>query len=255
MKKIALLLIVCLLSSVMASAQLIVGGVLDFSASSQKNTSLTDGHESLKTYPSRLTLGIAPKVGYIINDTWEVGAKLGLRYNQTMDYVVLSDDAGENPKAFKNYKTSDIDWSIDPYARWRAVEFKGLGVWIEGLVSLGSRSTPKKRYYAAQYGSDGVIYRSKIEADAMNDTPVTEKTSTFIGGLYIQPVLTYAINEHFRLETTLNFLGLNLSGSVQKQTDSEGYWNINSTCNFGLNIDSEDVLSIGYLTIGFVYAF
>ena len=255
MKKFALLLIACTLSSAFASAQIIIGGGLNFSASSQKSTSLNNNNENLSKNPSTFSFGIAPKVGYIINDTWEVGAKLDLKYNQTMNYIVLRDDQGDNPKAYKDYKSSYFNWSIDPYARWRAVEYKGFGVWIEGLVSLGSNSNPKSKYYAAQYGSDGVVYRSKIEADALNDTPIADKSSYFNGGLYIQPVLTYAINEHFRLETTLNFLGFNLSGRVMKQTNSEGHWSKNSTCHFGLNIDSENVLSIEYLTIGFVYAF
>lgn len=254
MKKFALLLIVCSLSSVFASAQIIVGGGLNFSASCQKSTSLNNNNENLSKNPSSFSFGIAPKVGYIINDIWEIGAKLDLNYNQTMNYVTLKDENKENPKSYRNYKTSYFNWSIDPYARWRAVEYNGFGVWIEGLVSLGTNSNPKSKYYAAQYGSDGVVYRSKIEAEALNNTPSENKLSHFNGGLYIQPVLTYALNEHFRLETTLNFLGFNLSGNVRTQTSADGNLSKNTSCHLGLNIDSDNVLSIEYLTIGFVYA-
>ena len=71
-----------------------------------------------------------------------------------------------------------------------------------------------------------------------------------------QPVLTYKISEHFRLETALNFLGFNLSGTTSKTiTDDKGNWRKSNTCDFGLNINSENVAQIGYITIGCVYAF
>ena len=104
MKKFALLLIACTLSSVFASAQIIIGGGLNFSASSQKSTSLNNNNENLSKNPSTFSFGIAPKVGYIINDTWEVGAKLDLKYNQTINYIVLRDEQGDNPKAYTGYR-------------------------------------------------------------------------------------------------------------------------------------------------------
>lgn len=253
MKKILFLLIVSLLLTVTTSAQVIVGGALSFSASNQTSTNWNNGNENLSKNPSTFSFGISPKVGYLINEKWEVGAKLDLNYNQSMNYVVLRDNEGVNPKALKDYKTSYFRMSIDPYARWCAVNVKGFGVWLEGLVSLGTNFTPKNKFYPVQYGNDGVVYRSEIEADALNDTPIQTKTSNFNGGLYIQPVLTYAFNEHCRLETTLNFLGFNLSGSVQKSTTAEGDWHKTNTCNFGLNIDSENALVVEYLTIGFTY--
>ena len=110
--------------------------------------------------------------------------------------------------------------------------------------------------YAAKYGEDGQEYRSAAEAEKLNNQVTDDKSSYFEGGLYIQPVLTYKISEHFRLETALNFLGFNLSGTTSKTiTDDKGNWRKSNTCDFGLNINSENVAQIGYITIGWVYAF
>lgn len=248
--------VICLLLPAVASAQVIVGGTIDFSASTSKNSSYYEGNEGLGKSPTNFSFGIAPKVGYVIDNKWEVGAKLNLHSNQKTTYVSLVDKEGKNPKLFKDSKTSDFKWAIQPYARWSAVEVKGFGLWIEGIVSLGSIADRKTKYYAAKYGEDGQEHRSAAEAEKLNNQVTDDKSSYFEGGLYIQPVLTYKISEHFRLETALNFLGFNLSGTTSKTiTDDKGNWRKSNTCDFGLNINSENVAQIGYITIGCVYAF
>ena len=235
-----------LLLPVAVSAQVIVGGSIGIDAQGSKASSLSKvGDKEVKGMTkgdSDFGLEIAPKVGYIINDKLEVGASLGLVYNQTMKYASLLDKEGENPKAFKDNKTSTFSWSINPYARYCVVDANGFGLWIEGLVSLGTSAASKVKYYDIEY--DGVTHRDN--ADELNkkdkDAP---KYSCFNGGLYIQPVLTYAVTEHFRLEATLNFLGVNLSGSVVKNTDKDGNWTKNNDYYLGLNINQGNLLSVG----------
>ena len=100
---------------------------------------LVDGKvNDLVKNDSRFGFEIAPKVGYIINEKLEVGASIGLGYSHNMKYVTLADKEGENPKAFKDNKTSNFTWSINPYARYCVVDVNGFGLWIEGLVSLGT---------------------------------------------------------------------------------------------------------------------
>lgn len=237
------------------SAQVILGGTIDFSASSTKSSEVTEDYEKLQKNPTDFSMGIAPKVGYVINDKVEVGLKLDLQYEQTMNYVSLYDEDGENPKSFKDYKQSDFSWAIQPYTRFRCVEANGFGLWIEGLVDLGSVAKTNIKYYAAEYGDDGDEWRSEKEAAKLNNAPEVGKTTNFTGGLYIQPVLTYAINEHIRLETSLNFLGFGISGTVNSFIDDEGNTTKSNTCNFGLNISPENVAQIGLISIGCVYAF
>ena len=248
--------VICLLLPVVASAQVIVGGTIDFSAKTSTRSSYYDEYESLDKSPTSFSFGIAPKVGYIINNKWEVGAKLNLHSYQETRFVTLLDEERKNPKAFKDMKMYNFKWSIQPYARWSAVEVKGFGLWIEGMVSLGSTIDTKTKYYAAKYGENGDEHRSAAEAERLNNQTTYGNSSYFEGGLYIQPVLTYKITEHFRLETALNFLGFNLSGTSSKTiVDDNGNWSKRNTCDFGLNINSENIAQIGYLTISCVYAF
>lgn len=247
---------ICLLLPAVASAQMIVGGTIDFSANTSKSSSYYNENEGLGKSPTEFNFGIAPKIGYVINNKWEVGAKINLHSNQKTDYVTLVDKEGKNPKLFKDSKTTDFKWAVQPYARWSAVEAKGFGLWIEGLISLGSFADTKTKYYTAKYGVDGQEYRSAAEAEKLNNQITDNKSSYIEGGLYIQPILTYKVSEHFRLETALNFLGFNLSGTASKTViDDDGNWSKHNTCDFGLNINSENVAQIGYITIGCVYAF
>lgn len=237
-----------LLLPVAVSAQVIVGGSIGITASSEKSTLLVDGKVQDLTKnpdgkPSQFGLNIAPKAGYIINDKLEVGASLGLTYNQKMYYTTLANKEGENLKAFKDNKTSTFSWSINPYARYRVVDANGFGLWIEGLVSLGTSAAQKTKYYDVEY--DGITYRDN--ADELNNKDKNApKYSCFNGGLYIQPVVTYAVTEHLRLEVSLDLLGVNLSGTAEKVTDKENKLeDKKNTCNFGLNIQQGDLLSVG----------
>ena len=233
-----------LLLPVAVSAQVIVGGSIGITASSEKSTLLVDGKvNDLVKNDSRFGFEIAPKVGYIINEKLEVGASVGLGYDQTMHYVTLADKEGENPKAFKDNKTSNFTWSINPYTRYCLVDVNGFGLWIEGLVSLGTSAASKTKYYEAEY--DGTKHNENAD-DLNKKDKNAPKYSCFNGGLYIQPVLTYAVTEHFRLEASLDFLGVNLSGTAQKVTDKENKLvDKYNTCNFGLNINQGNLLSVG----------
>lgn len=238
------LLLVLSFISINISAQVIVGGGIDFSASGgAKSTSTEMG--TLTKSPVDFSFGFTPKVGYLINN-FEVGLGVGLQYNHTMNYEILYNQTIEKAKAFKNYKDYTFNWSINPYARYRVVNAKGFGLWIEGIATFSTKGTEGRTYYAGQYGED--VLRTKEDAYKLNNPEVVEspiKTSVFYGGLYVQPVLTYNINDSWRLETTLNFLGLHLAGDVEtiknKETGEKVSYN---TCNFGFNASTYNTFSV-----------
>lgn len=261
------LLLVLSLISINISAQVIVGGGIDFAASGgDKSVSSETG--ALTKSPVDFSFGFTPKVGYLINN-FEVGLGIGLQYNHTMNYEILYNKEIERSKIFKDYKDYTFDWSINPYARYRVVNAKGFGLWIEGVATLSTKGTEGRTYYAGQYGEN--VLRTKEEAYKLNHPEEVEspiKTSVFYGGLFIQPVLTYNINDNWRLETTLNFLGLHLMGDVEtiknKETGEKLSYN---TCNFGFNASTyntfsvdvvgaiaSDNLQLPFLTIGATYA-
>ena len=238
------LLLVLSIISINISAQVIVGGGIDFSASGgAKSTSTEMG--TLTKSPVDFSFGFTPKVGYLINN-FEVGLGVGLQYNHTMNYEILANQTIEKAEAFKNYKDYTFNWSINPYARYRVVNAKGFGLWIEGMATFSTKGTEGRTYYAGQYGKD--VLRTKEDAYKLNNPEVVEspiKTSVFYGGLYVQPVLTYNINDSWRLETTLNFLGLHLAGDVEtiknKETGEKVSYN---TCNFGFNASTYNTFSV-----------
>ena len=84
--------VICLLLPVVASAQVIVGGTIDFAAKTSTRSSYYDESEGLDKSPTSFSFGIAPKVGYIINNKWEVGAKLNLHSYQETRFVTLLDE-------------------------------------------------------------------------------------------------------------------------------------------------------------------
>ena len=261
------LLLVLSLISINISAQVIVGGGIDFAALGGDKSVFSETGALTKS-PVDFSFGFTPKVGYLINN-FEVGLGIGLQYNHTMNYEILYNEEIERSKIFKDYKDYTFDWSINPYARYRVVNAKGFGLWIEGVATLSTKGTEGRTYYAGQYGEN--VLRTKEEAYKLNHPEEVEspiKTSVFYGGLFIQPVLTYNINDNWRLETTLNFLGLHLMGDVEtiknKETGEKLSYN---TCNFGFNASTyntfsvdvvgeiaSDNLQLSFLTIGATYA-
>ena len=248
MKKLSLFVAVMLLP-VAISAQVIIGGALDFSAFGGKTVTTTEDFDGITKDPTYFSFGIAPKVGYVINDKWEVGLGINLGYRQEMNYFTATNEEGDTQEALKDYKNSQFKWAIEPYARYCLVDVNGFGVWIEGLVSLGSYTPGKTTYYAVEY--DDIEYRSESDAKKANKKNPDYKYSCFDGGFYVQPVLTYAINDNWRFESTLNFMGLNISGSTKKESMDKGdSWTKSSDFDFGLSVLKGD-----YLTVGFVYSF
>lgn len=238
-----------LLLPVAVSAQVIVGGAIDFSASSGKTVTTTEESDGITKDPTNFSFGIAPKVGYVINEKWEVGLGINLGYSQDMNYFTATNKEGDTQEALKDYKTSNFKWAIEPYARYCLVDVNGFGVWIEGLVSLGSCTPGKRTEYAMEY--DDTEYRSESDAKKANKKNPDYKHSRFDGGFYVQPVLTYAINDNWRFESTLNCMGLNISGYTKKESMDKGdSWTKSSEFDFGLSVLKGD-----YLTVGFVYSF
>lgn len=68
------------------------------------------------------------------------------------------------------------------------------------------------------------------------------------------PVLTYSVNEHLTLETSLSFLTLGYEGSYTK--DSDKTHEVTASA-FAFGADSTDVFGdgIGQIKIGFTYRF
>ncbi|MDL2315155.1 hypothetical protein LJC16_02735, partial [Bacteroidales bacterium OttesenSCG-928-C19] len=120
---------------------------------------------------------------------------------------------------------------------------------------------PYIRYSFVEFGKFKVLGKASLYVEgSKNDLLATEvKTTEF--GLNIVPMLTYDLSEKFALFTDLNFLGFGFAYNKVKDG--------NATTRFGLNIDANDVISVGgasvdmsngtfsdpLIRIGFAYKF
>ena len=115
--------------------------------------------------------------------------------------------------------------------------------------------TPFARYKFAEFNKFGIVaeaglpvYLTLSKNDNGNTTQKDKQTSI---SLYVTPLLTYSLNDHFQLECGLNFLSLNAYHSVIKARDDRDYKNTQNSVRFGAN--TNDVVNVGNITIGFIY--
>lgn len=260
MKKVLLSLAVAFGMIASANAQLVVGGGIDFDGSVYKTT--RNGNWGAQSKTSNFGFGIAPRVGYIINDNLEVGAKLRFAYDQTMFYTATENVSGKEAAKFeKEHRGSDFNWSINPYARYRLFEVKGFGFWLQGELGLGTSMEHKNHYFAYGKAGETTPSRTKEAADLMNKKVDGHKYSCFNGSFSVKPVLTYAIDEHWAIESELNLLSLYLGGSVVKETEKidpttglpaadrdgneKAITETTNNFNWGLGLKQNQVLSLG----------
>jgi len=294
MKKVFMTLAAVLMGMTAANAQLVLGGSLSFQSADKDGTYI----QSLRTNSTSengliyknanpFRFGFAPKIGYMLNDQKiEVGVKLELLYGQSTNYLIkynkvekeleggLTEITYTDGKAVKKNMTSYLNFFVDPYARFRVVNAKGFGVWFEGLVRLGTSVDLKTKQYAYEKGyyKEGTQSMSYIEEkEALTQEMIDKKKeldpqksfSNFTGSFRIAPVLTYDINEHWRLEAALNFLAVEVGGYVET---TESYKNVlkkelgteKSTANsvyYNLGIWTGNVANLGNFAIGAVYKF
>lgn len=251
MKKVLFTLAVALGMIASANAQLVIGGSLNFNGSTNKTS--INGNWGDQAKFSSFGFGIAPTIAYDINDNMEVGATLSFSYNQRTNFAQIANVNGkEAAKNVKDNVNSDFSWSINPYFRYRLFDVKGFGFWLQAKAELGTSLENKTKYFA--YGSDTEIpARTQAQADVMNKVPDGHKYSKFNGAGYIQPVLTYGINEHWIIYSELDLLSVGVWGYAEKITDkgmdrsgnAADITVTNNACNFNLGLFQGRALSLG----------
>ncbi|MDR0694537.1 MAG: porin family protein [Prevotellaceae bacterium] len=192
MKKTILIMLISVLCTGFANAQVYVGGSLGFGTETEKPEV---GDKTTTT-----SFSFAPEVGYSLNSNFELGISLAI--------VNLKTDFGSS-------ESKSNAWSIAPYARLSVIEFGNFSVWGQANLFVGG-------------GKQN-----------------SQKATSF--GLNIQPVLKYNLSDHFSLLANLNFLNFGFSQTKIKD--------VSTTTSFGLGVDSYDVVTLGDISVGFVYKF
>ena len=217
MKKILVTLAAIAALSFSANAQYFVGGSIGLSSDGGKYTQ--DNTSVKKT--SKFNFTIAPNVGYYFADNFLAGVRFGVALDKTT-----------TPGLTETVK-SEFNWAIQPYARYKFGEWNRFGLWGEVNAGIG-RETGKT--------TTGSV--------SENDYPV------FNWAINALPVLTFTINEHLCLETSLNFLNLGYEGSCTKSNDSDdNYKETDSSFSFGGDSSNVFGSAIGQIKIGFTYKF
>ncbi|MBQ1883874.1 MAG: outer membrane beta-barrel protein [Bacteroidales bacterium] len=213
MKKIFLSMLAIAAMAATANAQLWFGGSLGFS----HEGGVIKTKEADTDKPSVNSFSFSPMVGFELNEKLSVGGKLDFTNKSTKQTVGDTDT-----------KRSESTFGITPFARYTFVEFNKFGLLAEAGIP--------------------VAFSSSKHDNGSKTVKGDPETSI---GLYVRPMLTYSLNDNFQLECGLNFLSFNAKHSVIKSKDDSNNKNITNTFDFG--VDSRNVATVGFVTIGFIY--
>lgn len=246
-----LLSVLFIAGAMTASAQLVVGGSLDLNVNGSSKTKFDDLNTGRT--PSRFSLLVNGKIGYLLNEKVEIGGALGIGGGTTTTYYVAS--PASDGKSHKDTRSSSFSWSINPYTRYRLFEVKGFGMWLEGVVGLGMDHAIADKVYVVVADN----YRSAAAASATNtsakDNLKKNPINWFNWSIVARPVITYNINEHWRVEASLNAIGLGLSGTVRTATTHDAadvkHKTRTSNTDFGLDVTTRGTT----VALGVAYKF
>ena len=218
MKKIFLSVLAIAAMAATANAQLWFGGSLGLRHNDLASKTSDTKHKAGSTN----AFSFEPMVGFEFNEQLSIGGKLSFVANSQKNY---SYDMNDKETVQKN-TSSNV--GVTPFARYKFAEFNKFGLVAEAGLPIS--------------------YASTKTDDGSKTTKGNPQTSI---GLYVEPILTYSLNDNFQLECGLNFLSLNANHSVIKKRDDKKNKSISNNFNFGAN--TNNVVNVGNITIGFIY--
>ena len=226
MKK-ALLFFAVVAFAFTANAQFFVGGNLGLHRDA--SGAVYDG----KTWGAKdvnFDFKFAPKVGYQINDAFQIGAKFLWDRSDALEYVALSNTPGNSNYDKVNYKDNNYInmFGFGIFARYNVYNAGSLTVFCEADLSMLFGTWKNSRTYVDGTGVDVTVDGAKA-------------TDFRVG---ITPGLNYAFNEHFSMDLYLDLLGISYNKySVKSATDDKAVVNKRE---FNLLSEQNGILSIGF---------
>lgn len=232
MKKITTLLI-CTLMSVSLNAQWFLSGNVGFNVRDKNDKYEMSNGDNSKSNLTEFGFSIAPKIGYSLNEKLALG--LGVRTNCQFGF-------GEERVGI-DIKNTRIEWGIYPFVRYTVFTHQKFSLLLEGNTGFGMGHSLVK----------------------VNDVKIGTGLNTIqIDVLNIIPILNFRLNDHFQIETSLNFLrlGYNIhksNGTSLSTIDGQGRivkqiinHSTQHTLDFGF---SSGIFQFGELNLGLVYKF
>ena len=177
--------------------------------------------------------------GMAVNAQLYMGAWFDIGFNKTNadNGTKLNTSASFGCYADIGYRLTDV-WDI-------GAEFGGTNSVYKNHIS--DTKTTSAQFLLSPYVRYSVIQAGKFELMGKGALTLDGSKTYYQIGLQVTPVLAYNLNEHIALQTNLNFISFGLSYNKEKDG--------NARTNFNLGGNSNNVATLGGLTIGFVYKF
>ena len=164
---------------------------------------------------NRVTLSVSPDFGWNLVECWAVGVRPSFGFSQA---------------SYSQSRVRVTSLGINPYARYRMLEFKHFGLWAE---------------------ADSELNRNWNQHSIERGTWSTESRS-FSYSIRLLPVLAYQFNRHVSLESRLNLFSVALSGEHVRYSPDKA----SNSFSYGFQATTDDIFGpLEKLSIGFLYHF
>jgi len=187
------------------SAQVFLGG--SFSINNTSNSATNSG--TTTDEGETFSFGLAPSVGYYMNEKLAIGASISYNYANDTHY-------NNNSKTRDKVEDKQSMFSITPFVRYHVLELGNLSVLGQAGLGLGFRSDKT---------TQGSV--------------TTDNGSSFTLGLGVSPGVSYKFTDNIAIEA---FLG---SLAFANTSTKEPNGNKTSSTNFGLNFSTG--LGLGFI--------
>lgn len=192
---------------------------------------IAGGYLGVNTVKDGVTeYSVMPEAGYLINDRLALG--LGVRYESAS-----SDDSFYSRVSANEIKDGHV-FSVAPFARYKFASTGKVGLWLKGVAAIGTLSETKVNMESIEVsdGSGNIYYIDVLKEKDISGTGIE---------INIFPMVTYDFSKKITFFTQLNILSMNFS-----------HWSGDyDTTVFGFGANSNNVVEIGNIVVGFLYKF
>jgi len=220
MKKKYIVLTILLITTSVSHAQLFIEGNLGVNYNTNKGTVGVNDERN-----SSFTFGVAPKVGYRLNDRLALGVSMSYnRNNLTHRYMINPDQEKQWQKSF----SSQFGFSV--FSRYQLFSIKKLNVLAESSLGITKGISKAKQTTIAVFSSGSY--------NSMN--------------INVYPVVSYDLTGRVSILAICDFARFGFSTGSSKN-EMTGIKNSGST--FGFGAGSNILNSLADVSVGFIYKF
>ena len=218
MTKKFIVLTILLITTSVSHAQLFIEGNLGVNYNTSKGT----GGENESSYSS-LNFGVAPKVGYWLNDRLAVGVSIFYNRNNGTHRSMIDPDQEKQWQ-----KTFSYQLGFSVFSRYQLFSIKKLNILAESSLGI-TKSKDKAKQSSIAVFSSGSYNSMEIS---------------------VYPVVSYDLTDRFSILTICDFARFGFTTGAGKN-ETTGIKNSGS--NFGFGAGSNILNSLADVRVGFIY--